>query len=224
MAFVFGTRAPSRDRPNAAALCPGAVSRSAYSSGIQVGPRVDRPNVAAALGAVSRSAYIVGTRPISSGLGLLHRDSGPEQRPPERGGPWGSVHVGLHHRDSGPEQTARTRRPSGQCPGRPTHRDSAYFIGTRPTSSGLGPRADRTSTAALGAVSRTSDIIGTRPTSSGLGPQAESADRPSTADLWAFPQRGYVPVQAGVPVHGRRRAARSGPIRNCSHGRRPVGP
>ena len=80
-------------------------------------------------------------------------------RPPERGGPRGSVPVRLHHRDS------------------------AYFIGTRPTSSGLGPRADRPSTAAIG----------------------------------AFSQRGYVPVQAGVPVQSLRRAARSGPIRNCSH-------
>ena len=38
----------------------------------------------------------------------------------------GGLQVRLRLRDSGPEQTARTRRPSGQCPG-------------RPTSSGLGP-------------------------------------------------------------------------------------
>ena len=72
---------------------------------------------------------------------------------------------GLRLRDSGPEQTARTLRPSAVS-------RSAYIIGTLPTSSGLGPRAGRPSTAALG----------------------------------ASPQRGYVPVQAGVRVQGRRRA------------------
>ena len=56
---------------------------------------------------------------------------------------------GLRIRDSGREQTARTRRPSGQCPG-------------RPTSSGLGPRADSPNVAALGAVSLSAYFIGTR--------------------------------------------------------------
>ena len=101
---------------------------------------------------------------------------------------------------------------------------SAYFIGTRapaalgavaqcpcrPTSSGLGPRADRPNAAALGAVSRSAYFIETRPASSGRGPRGISPV-------------GYVPVQATVPVQGRRRAARSGPIRNCSHAHRPVG-
>ena len=89
---------------------------------------------------------------------------------------------GLRLRDLGPEQTAQTRRPSGQCPG-------------RPTSSGLGPRADRPNSAALGgvgAVSRSAYIIATRPTSSGRGPRGISPV-------------GYVPVQAAFPVQSRRR-------------------
>ena len=85
-------------------------------------------------------AFVFGTRALSRPT-----DS-------ERGGPRGSVPVGLLHLDSGPEQTARTRRPSGQCPG-------------RPTSSGLGPRADRLNAAALGAVFRSAYIIGTRASS-----------------------------------------------------------
>ena len=128
-AFTFSTRGsfgfftppayPVRSCPGLErliqAVLPGKLSRpdpvpdGLSSSGL--GPRADHPK-AAALGAVSRSAYIIGTRPTSlSGLGLLH---------------W----------DSGPEQTARTprRRPSksGQCHGHgPGH-------GGRPTSSGLG--------------------------------------------------------------------------------------
>ena len=60
-------------------------TRSRWPSSSGLGPRADRLN-AAALGAVSRSAYFIGTRAPS--------------RPPERGGPRGSVPVGLHHWDS----------------------------------------------------------------------------------------------------------------------------
>ena len=186
-AFTFSTRGsfgfftppayPVRSCPGLErliqAVLPGKLSRpdpvpdGLSSSGL--GPRADHPK-AAALGAVSRSAYIIGTRPTSlSGLGLLH---------------W----------DSGPEQTARTprRRPSksGQCHGHgPGH-------GGRPTSSGLG----LSTSTGLGLLHRDS------------GP-AVGADRPNAAALrvgaFQVPHRGYVPVQAGVPVQGRRRRGRA---------------
>ena len=101
--------------------------RFAYISGL---PDEKRPGFGSSDPGGSASA-VIQTRsrwPSSSRLG-------PRADRPDRGGrgPRGSVRVlvGLLHRDSGPEQTARMRRPSGQCPGRPT----SSGLGSRPGSS-----------------------------------------------------------------------------------------
>ena len=83
-----------------------------------------------------------------------------------------------------------------------SHCDSVNWAPSRPDR-------DCQNAVALGAVSRSAYFIGTRPSSSGLGPRADLPSPNATA-LRAFSQLGYVPVQAGVLVQGRQRAARSG--------------
>ena len=152
-------------RPGFGTSDPGGSARAAiqtrcrWPSSSGLGPRADRPN-ASALGAVSRSAYFIGTRAPS--------------RPPEGCGPRGSVPVDLHHQNSA--YIIRTR-PTSSGLGL-LHQDSDYIIGTRPTSSGLGQHHQdsayiirtRPTSSGLGLHHQDSVyIIGTRPTSSGLG-------------------------------------------------------